>query len=61
MCLHTDVLHKTENVSDNASPNVPTERVIIIIIIVIIIIINFKLRVGFHPMAVALKRHTNKA
>jgi hypothetical protein len=25
-----------------------------------IIIINFKLRVGFHPVAVALKRHTNK-
>jgi hypothetical protein len=24
------------------------------------IIINFKLRVGFHPVAVALKRHRNK-
>jgi hypothetical protein len=34
--------------------------VVIIIIIIIIIIINFKLRVGFHPVAVALKRHTNK-
>jgi hypothetical protein len=32
----------------------------IIIIIIIIIIINFKLRVGFHPVAVALKRYTNK-
>jgi hypothetical protein len=26
----------------------------------IITIINFKLRLGFHPVAVALKRHTNK-
>jgi hypothetical protein len=32
----------------------------IIIIIIIIIIINLKLREGFHPVAVALKRHTNK-
>jgi hypothetical protein len=31
-----------------------------LLIIIIIIIINFKLRVGFHPVAVALKRHTNK-
>jgi hypothetical protein len=38
-----------------------------IIIIIIIIIINFKLRVGFHQLAVALKndtqikhKHTNK-
>jgi hypothetical protein len=30
-----------------------------VIIIIIIIIINFKLRVGFHPVAVALKPHTN--
>jgi hypothetical protein len=27
---------------------------------IIIITINFKLRLGFHPVAVALKRHTNK-
>jgi hypothetical protein len=30
----------------------------IIIIIIIIIIINFKLRVGFHPVAVALQNDT---
>jgi hypothetical protein len=30
------------------------------IIIIMIIIMYLKLRVGFHPVAVALKRHTNE-
>jgi hypothetical protein len=38
----------------------PVRCLVIIIIIIIIIIINFKLRVGVHPVVVALKRHPNE-